>query len=737
MKRGAGFLAVLTLLLAGGSPAGAAGEPPKHVVIVTLPGLWWRDIADARTPTIDRLIGEGAIAAISVRSAARRTSPERGYLTLGAGNRAYAPNDDPTAQLALPAEARFENGTAAEALARRIPNPRAGGVVHLGLAWLASQGRGANVGTKIGSLGEALADAGVRRAVVSAADLSPSARAGAVRRASVLGIVDRTGTVDAGFLTGLVREDPAAPFGVTTDPDALAGATRRALDAARVVLVEPGETPRADEFAALATPERRAVLRREALERTDVLLGRIVALLGPRDRLYVLAPSGHADAPSEHLTPLIAWGQGVARGWLTSPTTRRPGMATLSDVAPTVLDAFGLPPAPSMTGTVIATMPAGGADRLARLLDLDRQSVFRERYAATAVGVFLGMLGTFAAGAFAAFGLRSAPLARLLAALSYAILAVAPATLIVRALEVDRLGMPLAHLVLWAVVAGLAALAWFVPGPRWAGGVALLLSTASMLAVDVVAGSPLQLNGIFGFSPIVAGRFYGVGNLAYALLFAAGILGLAGLVDLFGHQRAPAWIGAGLVAIVVVDGLPAFGADFGGILAGVPAVLVTWWLARGHRLRLRNVAALGAVAVAVAAAASLADMTRPPEVRTHLGRFAAHVVSGGWPALWMVLRRKGEANLGLLGISGWTYTIPILLAVIGLLVARPTGPLRQVLPKHPVLRAGLFGALVAGVLGFAVNDSGIAIPAMVLAHVAPLMVLMAVQAMAPRASRPG
>ncbi|HVE90958.1 MAG TPA: hypothetical protein VNE62_01470 [Actinomycetota bacterium] len=721
----------------------ASGTEPERIVLFAMPAVTWDDIRPARMPALQSVISRGAVAAISVRSAASRTDPVRGYMTLGSGNRAYSDDAEPQAHLAFSADAPFESGTAEHALRRRIgptgaeaPEPAdasSPGLVHLGLPWLDKQAARSNYGTAVGSLGETLRHAGVRRAVVSAADTAVDPRASASRRReAVLGMVDRTGRVEDGTVSGLLRTDPDAPFGVSTDAAAFEAAARTALSRSRVVLLEPGETLRADQFLAYANPDRRQQLVTGALERSDVILSKILPALTPRDRLYIVVPSGPSLAATEHLTPLVAAGAGVRRGWLTSATTRQPGMATLSDVAPTVLDAFGLRAPGSMTGTVISSIRTQRGGRVADLAALDRESVFREHFAAQAVYAFITMLTLLSLLSFVVFLSRSRAWSRLLTPLALAVLAVPPAALVWRAVDADRLGMTGAHLVLWGLVAVLAAAAAAVPGPRWAGGVALLLLSAVMLSVDLAAGSPLQLNGIFGFSPIVAGRFYGIGNLGYAILMASGILGLTGLVELRGLPRAPAIIAVGLAVLVLVDGLPQLGADFGGVLGGVPAVLLTYMLARGHRVRWPVLLAAGAAAVAVASGLALLDLSRPPEVRTHLGRFAARVASGGLPALVTVVRRKAQANLGVLGVSSWTYTIPLTLGVLALMLARPVGVLRDVLPRHPVLRAGLIGAMAAGVGGYAVNDSGIAIPAMVLGHVVPLLVLLAVQTLAPR-----
>ena len=45
-----------------------------------------------------------------------------------------------------------------------------------------------------------------------------------------------------------------------------------------------------------------------------------------------------------------------------------------------------------------------------------------------------------------------------------------------------------------------------------------------MLGIDIVTGGWLQINTVFGYSPIVAGRFAGYGNQAFSLLAISALL---------------------------------------------------------------------------------------------------------------------------------------------------------------------------------------------------------------------
>jgi hypothetical protein len=178
-----------------------------------------------------------------------------------------------------------------------------------------------------------------------------------------------------------------------------------------------------------------------------------------------------------------------------------------------------------------------------------------------------------------------------------------------------------------------------------------------------------------------------------------------------------------LGAVVVgVDGAPQLGRDLGGILAAVPAFLLLALLLTGARVSAGRIAAILGAAVAVGGAVAVLDWTRPPDQRTHLGRFVQQLLDG---QAWTVIGRKGEANLGMLTGSVLSLLLPVaLLAAIWLV--RPGGVLRSRDEPAP-LRAGLLAVALDLTLGAAVNDSGVAVPAAAAALLVPLLVWLAAE----------
>jgi hypothetical protein len=319
-------------------------------------------------------------------------------------------------------------------------------------------------------------------------------------------------------------------------------------------------------------------------------------------------------------------------------------------------------------------------------------------------------------------------------------LAFGPAVYLARLLPLHELGLAAYWGFLLLATVALAALARLFARGRPIDALLIGLGTiVAVLVADGVTGSNLQLNSAFGFSPEVAGRFIGYGNVGYALLAAAALL-LAGLLT---HRLAPrlgprhaAWIAIAVLGVALVaDGAPVWGADVGGVLSMVPAYGVAAVLLLGRRLRVRvrTVVAFGAATLAAIAGAAALDMQRPAGARTHLGRLVEQVRGEGPSALTSVVQRKLEMNLASVSSSIWRILVPIALAFLAYLAFAGTRPLRDVLRRIPPLASALVGFAVLLVLGYALNDTGIMVPALMLGVLVPVVSVLIVE----RRSVPG
>ena len=184
------------------------------------------------------------------------------------------------------------------------------------------------------------------------------------------------------------------------------------------------------------------------------------------------------------------------------------------------------------------------------------------------------------------------------------------------------------------------------PPPSGASLTALLVAAAIPLAwlVDAAAGAPLAFNNPLGMNTVVAGRFYGVSNTAFALVAGALVVVIAGVWVALGGGRRSALLVTALLggAALLVDGAPQLGADVGGALTLVPTLAFLAAGLAGLHLSWRRWLAIGAATVLVVGGFAVVDLLRPGGP-THLGRFARQVADGSAAG---VLGRKAYALVG-------------------------------------------------------------------------------------------
>ena len=440
-------------------------------------------------------------------------------------------------------------------------------------------------------------------------------------------------------------------------PEALsAGADLTIVDTARDASTDT------DRITALDDALRQA--QEQASPGTRIVIASLADDEDPGPQMAVL-PAGTASA------------RGTSSGFVVGTSTHRPGLAQLTDLTPTLTTALAGRSAPAFDGQALnlpassTLTPAKGAAapddaRISRLADDALHARASQRTVIPASTLLVGL--AMALLVWAAIALRTPEPGRRPAVqrrvtwAAIGLSALPPALLLVNAAPWWRVGARNGSPSAWAPVSALAAatlvavsvvglsagIAMLVQRRRGtrAGLVALLVTAAIPLTwlIDAAAGAHLAFNNPLGMNAVVAGRFYGVSNTAFALAAGALVTVIAATWNRLGRGRRTALILTCLLggAALIVDGAPQLGADVGGALTLVPTLALLGAGLAGLRLSWRRWLAIGTTTLMVVGGFAVVDLLRPGGP-THLGRFARQVADGSAAG---VLGRKAYALVG-------------------------------------------------------------------------------------------
>lgn len=565
------FLILFFAAMAIPCTAQQAPSPQRSVILILCDGLTFDDLHEDEYPHLTRFAETGAVGMMNCAVAGKKDSVSA-LLTIALGDHQTAEPGDALAANDLET-VPGERGTAADAFARRtgsanqVPLSR-GGLVHLGIAGL--RRRGLDTAT----LGAALA----RRSTAIDAVLLGNADTTTWNRTAALLTVDSDGR-GVGVVTAQ-REAPENRFGQIDDP--LRTARMAVQSGARFVVIQMGDTTRAEALRHGLPPSEYRDLRVRALRRLDLLLYRLASELaatnGNPDILLVSPhpPSADSRRPAvwNRLTPIVASGPDFPSGLLTSATTRTPGLVANVDVAPTILSLFSAGTPATMVGRPMRCLPP--ADKEAKLAAVARTDfmAWLNGEALTKATVPLGaacvLLVLAALGVDRRTGgVRSwqklcillplnIPAAAMLATL------LPPPTVLEYGLRIGA----------WMLALSVAALL-LSRRLRISPPVVTALLGLGLIAVDTLAGQRLLKDSVICGYALAGIRYYGIGNEYLGATLGLAIAGGFSFLDDFSvpldgeHRRQwlPWVVAATWLFLLVLLGWPGWGANAGSLAA--------------------------------------------------------------------------------------------------------------------------------------------------------------------------
>ena len=215
--------------------------------------------------------------------------------------------------------------------------------------------------------------------------------------------------------------------------------------------------------------------------------------------------------------------------------------------------------------------------------------------------------------------------------------------------------------------------------------------------VEALLGWSGMLTPLLGGAQLDGGRFFGLPNVTIGLLVGA---------SMWVAQRTSTAAGFALTcAVALFAGLPVVGANLGGAVTLFAAAGL--WLAVRERERLgpwMGTAAFVAVTTVGTAVILVSHALSP--FPTHVSRFEEDVAGIG--GIWDTFVDRLQIGFDLIAGNPLALVPVVGIVVVLVLVLRPPTPIRETFERWPAWRDANLVIALAGVIAYVANDSGAA-----------------------------
>lgn len=558
-------------------------------------------------------------------------------------------------------------------------------------------------GSVLGSLGQTLSENKLKVALLGNSDTIEN---GDLVKNRNLGLVamDEFGRIDGGNIDNINIENPSMPFGIQTDYKKLIDETKKYYEGSNALFVELGDTYRLDLYKSYLNEKTYKSMKSSIYKNIDKYLKEVFEMVGENDTVYITSgfPSNLDYKNKKRLSPIIKF-KGREKGILTSATTRRDGIVANLDIGVDILNEFGLTNE-NMVGKSYNLI--NKTDNIDYLLDEYEKIVSISSIRSTIINGFVGVVSAswIIAMLLVFFKDKIHHKDKIFNFLKEFIKLgfILPISFLIAPIFnfKSQFGISIG-IILTTLILYLIGKKVFKDDIKHMAFFALL--TIIVISIDAVFGTYLMKNSIMSYDAIIGARYYGMGNEYQGIAIGSAIFGLAVLLD---YKKIPKWIVAILCLIILITtASPIMGANVGAAISECVAYLLLVLLIFDVKLDFKKVILLGIAAVGVVFLFAAIDIISGSE--SHLSGFVKQIMINGPSEIIQTFSRKIQMNLKLAKTSVWVNILLAGVAIVGVLIFKPSRHFRKLAKNHPFVFKGFIATLVGCGVTLLVNDSGI------------------------------
>lgn len=668
-------------------------QKSPELVWIILDKTALEDIIFTRTKNIDKLQQKGAFGLINVRTAGNLRSRST-YLSVGAGNRCQG----------------SKKSHSGKNKGKSVFNPD--------IEDLKMLNKKNTYQSQIGLIGDMCEENKLILSVLGNTDSNI-----AEKRTIVSMVMNSKGYIPLGDVSKSLFLNTDSPWGYRTNWEEMKKKFLEYSQKADVIVIETGDMSRIEEYSASIDQEKLLMYKQETLERIDGFIGYIINHLDlNKTQIGIIVPTPPLQAKEKgrKLSWVLFAGRNIEQGWLTSLTTRRTGILTISDLAPAFFKGVNITlNNTNLSGTPFRVKKAEVSWK--KLLQLNnkisiisnlRSPFIKSFIALQLVVVFIAILRMIKNKVS-----KNVIIQKFFEYLLLALL-LAPTNFLLISILVFSNPWFYVLLLLILTIIEIYVLKNLFP-IKLSRVVVITLTLVVIIAFDLVNNYKLMGDSLLGYSSIIGARFYGLGN-EYMGLFVGGVLiGVMGLIEIIDKYRAKSIVKSGSFVILFVIatyfiGSAGLGANFGGLVTMAVSGIFTWIYFKKNSLHFFKMFGMIIFTITIIVVIVYLDYKQISGPRSHIGRIVKPLLTGNFQVLKQVIYRKLAMNLKLLKWTIWTRVLLAFLVYLIVIFKYPVGKLKKLFNKYSYLAAGFYGSISGAIITIFVNDSGVVAAATIL-----------------------
>ncbi len=577
-------------------------------------------------------------------------------------------------------------------------------IANLDIAKLININQNNNYNPYVGALGDTLNEIYIKASIIGNSDTDERN----VRLGVLIGM-DGKGLIDYGDIgRNLLIDASSYPFGIKTNYRYLMKKFEEFQNKSDLIIIELGDIYRLEEYKNNITDKVYKKYRKKIVLDIDSFIKELYRSVDLSKTAFLIVnpyPSSEALRKREKLTPIILAGKNIKTSILTSATTRREGIIGNIDVAPYVAKYFG-GALDKFTGQPFYVTKSKDNFSFIKKLSASTAFIYKNRinvlYTFAIFQIIVSMIS------FIGIQLKNKYKLRIFKYIEYFLLSTMTipfVLLILPILEINNLFQAFIVIITLSLIITIISV---LVRKKPIDSIILMSGiTCIGLIIDIFNSSTLIKESFLGYDPIIGARYYGIGNEFMGILVSSAIVFVTALMDRF--KLRP--IGAILFFLItaVVIGFPKLGANVGGTITAVFSFMfIIIKLYNDSKINLKHFLYIFISVILLISFMALIDLILLKN-KSHLAKALEKIYDGGLEIIYSIIARKLAMNIKLFGVTIWSKVLVSSIVFLTVLFYRPFGACKKIFDKYKNYSIGLVGVLVACIVGFIVNDSGVVV----------------------------